>query len=220
MMFSCENHERKFTSRLIKSTCVYPKCNATFYIGAPFCRKHLKGITLLEIKKSNKAGYGVFATSSISSPISMIQLPSPSSSPLTSPKKRKKCIFKRGEFIVSYYGEILNEDQINERYGINTIAPYAIKIDDEHYVDGACFRGVASMINDYRNLNQTENYNYPNVEYAVDETMDINLFNCHVFAITDIYQGDELLADYTLSFWNGLQSKHKTYTCITEEKEK
>jgi SET domain-containing protein len=61
-------------------------------------------------------------------------------------RKRKRRIFKEDDVICSYNGELIDEDELNYRYG-NYTGPYAVKISQNRYEDAAIERGVGSMIN-------------------------------------------------------------------------
>lgn len=73
-----------------------------------------------------------------------------------------RVVFKNGDIITPYVGEVVSADELEERYPGNDVAPYAedMEVDvgmdgDERdelgFVDGACVRGVASLANDALN---------------------------------------------------------------------
>lgn len=92
-----------------------------------YCSSHLRKVKHLRIRKSviANAGRGLFADH-ISNDI----------------------VFKKGDRILKYVGEIVSRDVIFNRYGLYT-APYAILVSKKHdiYIDAACKRSVASLIN-------------------------------------------------------------------------
>jgi hypothetical protein len=65
-------------------------------------------------------------------------------------------IFRKGQTIIDYRGEKIDEDELNERYGSYT-APYAVKVADNEYTDAACQRGVASNANSNVNTGHSNN---------------------------------------------------------------
>lgn len=96
------------------------RCKNKTVIGIPYCWIHLKWQKHLEIKPSTiaNAGKGLFSTQAI-------------------PKNKR---------IIGYEGEILTKQQLEKRYGKKT-APYALQVNNNRYIDGACVRSVGSMIN-------------------------------------------------------------------------
>ena len=55
-------------------------------------------------------------------------------------------VFKPNEFIAYYDGQVINHQELLERYGQWT-APYGIKLHHNQYEDAALSRGVGSLIN-------------------------------------------------------------------------
>ena len=85
----------------------------------PFCFQHIKSELGVELKDSPGKGKGVFALQT----------------------------FKPGKFIMPYGGEIIDQKELDRRYGHDT-AEYAIKIGDkDKYADAACLRGIGAMCN-------------------------------------------------------------------------
>ena len=86
----------------------------------PYCADHTRIILHVEIRPSTipGAGFGLFALQD----------------------------FEAGERILAYEGQLIDKDELLSRYGDET-APYAFKISENKYVDGACARGTASFIN-------------------------------------------------------------------------
>jgi SET domain-containing protein len=54
-------------------------------------------------------------------------------------------VFRNGDVIIEYGGEVVSDDTLDDRYGDYT-APYALK-QGSHIEDGACKRGVGSLAN-------------------------------------------------------------------------
>ena len=55
-------------------------------------------------------------------------------------------IFKSGDKICDYNGEIIDDDELQKRYGDKT-APYTVQIKNDVYEDAATHRGIGSLIN-------------------------------------------------------------------------
>lgn len=101
------------------------RCGNKSVIGTPVCWRHLLKHYHVRIKES-QYGKGLFA--------------------MDTTKDDNAVIFKRNDTIVQYEGEILNRNELNNRYGRRT-APYAVQQADDRYIDSACHRGVGSLIN-------------------------------------------------------------------------
>ena len=56
-------------------------------------------------------------------------------------------VFRPGDKIVKYYGDILTEEQVDHRYGEDGTAPYAWSVGGGNVVDAACRRGIAAFAN-------------------------------------------------------------------------
>ena len=55
-------------------------------------------------------------------------------------------VFRKGDKICNYNGELIDETELNRRYG-DTTAPYAIELQKKQYSDAAIVRGLGSMLN-------------------------------------------------------------------------
>jgi hypothetical protein len=110
------------------------RCSRRSVIGCPYCYQHLKSDRHLRIKPStiNNAGKGLFAEDSNQQP--------------------NDIIFRRGDNIIEYIGERIDDQELNRRYRIHT-APYALEVRGNNnrngglYIDSATVRGVGSLIN-------------------------------------------------------------------------
>jgi hypothetical protein len=101
----------------------------------PYCFQHTKSILNLVVKKSNipKANKGLFTTIDV----------------------------KKGQNIVPYTGEILNQNQLDSRYG-NGQADYTFKVNNnDRYIDA---RSTKSSIGRYANTNPGHN----NASFSID----------------------------------------------------
>ena len=98
------------------------RCNNTVCIGTPVCHVHRKSLGL-GVKVGNSripnAGKGLFATK----------------------------VFKEKETIGYYDGRDTTQAQLDNRYGVDSTAPYVIKGKDGIYLDSACLRSLMSVAN-------------------------------------------------------------------------
>jgi hypothetical protein len=106
-------------------------CKNKTLMSIPYCWIHLQNDKKLRIKDSliPGAGKGLFAVDK------------------NKPEGAK--IFKKGQVIIQYSGEIINEENLNHRYG-NYTAPYSIitrSTPPKRYIDSACERGAGAMAN-------------------------------------------------------------------------
>lgn len=108
------------------------RCGRVSIIGTPYCYSHLLTEKKLRIKRSNNpaAGKGLFAQTN---------------------GTPNAVVFKKKATIIDYTGDTIDLDTLNDRYDINRTsrftAPYAYEIKRDMYVDSACNRGVASLVN-------------------------------------------------------------------------
>mgnify|MGYP002406883613 FL=1 len=146
------------------------RCKRTTTIGTPYCYSHLLHIKHLKIKQSTipNAGKGVFAID---------------------PKKGvNEVVFKKGENIAPYMGELLTNEELENRYD-NLTAPFGLNVSKTQNRDAACDRGIGSLIN-HRPTAQA------NVKFSVNpqnKTVSIK-------AIKNIRNGEELFANYSRAY--------------------
>jgi len=95
--------------------------------------------------------------------------------------------FNNGDLVVPYKGEILTKEQMDERYG-DGLAPYALQINKNTYVDSACERGTGSFIN----TNPKKN----NARFSVYSGRSGSPPAASVRAIRKIPAGAEIFVDY------------------------
>lgn len=145
---------RKWSNDLISMKCVFPDCNTSVQIGLPLCSVHLKTHYQVEIRSSSIVPneLGLFACR----------------------------VFLPHEFIVPYQGEILTESELSVRYDENDTAPYAINT-PMGIIDGALWRGIASMVN------------HSNCGNCVTVALTENVW---VTAVSQIADGEEISFNY------------------------
>jgi hypothetical protein len=137
------NNEEVFKTQLESIRCTEitkkgNRCKRQTVIGSTFCSTHLAYNHHLQIKESNipNANLGLFAFDPLHS-------------------NSNEILFKKGTTIVKYQGEIIDRDELNNRYQFHT-APYAVKISNNRYEDGAKVRGVGSLANTKPNHNNAK----------------------------------------------------------------
>lgn len=101
------------------------RCRRRTCIGLPMCRAHLKSELKVEIRPSSipQAGMGLFVASK--------------------EHEDGAVVFKRGDRIVPYHGEIIDDDEVTRRYEGFT-APYGLEIKRNRIEDGALKRGIGT----------------------------------------------------------------------------
>lgn len=129
--------DRTFTCTLERRRCAHThpatgvQCSRVQYIGAGLCWQHLAIDRRVKIAASNipGAGKGLFAFSRKEAPGAVL--------------------FRRGDVIVPYDGELLSRRAHDARYGVGrqSTAPYSIERSKTQFEDGACLRGVGSLVN-------------------------------------------------------------------------
>ena len=145
-------------------------CKRTTTIGTPYCYTHLLYNKHLKIKQSTipNAGKGVFAIN---------------------PKKAVgEIIFRRGDTIAPYRGELLTDAELDDRYADYT-APFGLNISKNYNRDGACDRGLGSLINH----KPAQNANVKFVANHQNKT-------AFVKATKNIRNGDELFVNYGTNY--------------------
>lgn len=139
------------------------RCKRQTVMGSSYCYSHLLYKHKLRIKASNiaDAGLGLFALD-----------------PFTN---AKVVVFNCGDTIIKYSGEIIDEEELIERYDDKT-PPYAIGISRDRYEDGAKVRGVGALAN-----------TFPNHQNA---TISVYQGFASLKATKTIYNGDEIYLSY------------------------
>ena len=161
-----------FNGKLHSMQCEAVKSNAQrcknhTVIGQTYCHIHRKKMLHLQIKKSTiqDAGQGLFAYG-----------------------EEGKIIFKKGERICMYNGQLLNNLELLRRYREET-APYAIELHkkdgEAQYEDAATRRGLGSLANHSRNKSK------------INARLSIGWGNrAQLIATKNIRSGVEILVDY------------------------
>lgn len=161
---------RTFYSRMMSGRCRAntkrgPQCKKRCCIGIEYCRSHLPIVKHLQIQKSTipNAGLGLFAHRENAVPNAIV--------------------FKKNQTIIPYEGEIIDAEELIDRYGQYT-APYGLQIYNDEYVDGALRRGVGNI------ANQRPNHNNCRL------VMDHRNHRAVLKATKNIRQDQEIFCDY------------------------
>jgi hypothetical protein len=163
---------KKFDAALLHKACRGKNgaCNQLVYLG-DFCYEHAFREKQLQCKTSTikNAGMGLFAVSRDRAQAHL-------------PLSRKKVVFKRGEAICQYDGEVISEKELWSRYA-DAFAPYVIRHSNGTIIDCARLRSFASMANEAKG-------NQANARF--DE------IGRHVVLVAtrDICDGDEIFTQY------------------------
>lgn len=181
-------YKKRFVGKLHQKKCAVIGCWTWVDIGLPYCKPHLASKMHLELKPSNivNAGLGVFACKTVGSDSSDTEL-----------------VFSPDQYVCPYLGEILTTEQLAERYNPESgcancfVAPYALEMNDNTFSDGACLRGVGTM------LNHSDDGNCQFLDKGI-------------IAIKPIFNGDELLVSYGPMYFQedpDVVQTHETTIC-------
>ncbi len=166
-----ENSDRpSFSCALLSERCTSTnknkkRCSRHCVIGTPYCWSHLLSLHHLRILKSGvpNAGKGLFV--------------------LNTNEDEGKVVFKKGELVCPYGGQLINKRTLESRYGDKT-APYAIQLTHEWYRDASCERGVGSLIN--------HDSKKANVKFSVNQQSK----TVSIKAKRNLKNGEELFVSY------------------------
>jgi len=105
-------------------------------------------------------------------------------------------LFKNGDYITGYGGNVVTDRQIERMYQYRdsrnkfhaSTIPYGLNIGNNKIIDSICSRRAGSYANDPRKTKFR-----PNASLGTDG----------IYAIRDIYDGDEIFVDYGPYYWKG-----------------
>jgi len=125
LLFSLRDKSKKivFESCLVPASCTFCGEDCTLHVDG--CAKHLRSVYKLQVKPATdrKMGLGLFAAGD-----------------------PNKVIFKKGQRIVEYKGQLLSLEAYTQRYG-NVQSPFAMQLSADTFIDPAIVRGVGSYMN-------------------------------------------------------------------------
>jgi SET domain-containing protein len=161
-----------FDGQLETHRCSYThnnkRCKNRVCIGLEYCFIHTRLKLHLKVQKSNihQAGVGLFA--------------------FDNTKEPNEIVFRRDTKICDYNGEIIDEEELNERYG-NKTATYTVQINNTgRYEDGAVHRGIGTLIN-----SPSGTRHKPNCRFSIGQD-----HYAHIVALKNIKNGEELFLSY------------------------
>jgi hypothetical protein len=175
----------KFECQLECATCSQPtksggRCRLRACHGMPMCWMHARKAFKIRAATSliPNAGRGLFAHDTTAKP--------------------NDVVFKKGQYMFPYVGEIMGPEGIDARYGdgSDSTAVYGI-CDRKQCIDAACVRGWASYINHQPLKRANANYSY---------RPSLNEF--WIKATKNIRNGAEIYCFYGRTY--GFQTQHVT----------
>jgi len=136
------NDNLQFEGDIICQRCIEinkkgNQCNKKTCIGTPYCWIHLLYNYKLKVKDSTipNAGKGLFV--------------------IDKKAGDNDIIFRKNDKIITYGGELINRDELEDRYDEYT-APYGYQIDSNNFRDGALKRGVGTLGNNNAGRNNAK----------------------------------------------------------------
>jgi len=166
--------ERVFS--MIATGCTHTGCSEFTLFSAPFCPDHLRSQANLEVFFSED--YGCIGLRAVASPDSKSEVP----------------VFKPGDILVPYLGEVLTEQQAEARYGHGQPMIYGVEmpcatkncmdLDCPHIVDALVQRCAAAMINT------------DSLQTRISAKLEFTGDCVNVIATQSIFHHDEILLEY------------------------
>ena len=182
----------RFTCKLKSQQCSAKKqdgsqCKNKVVLGLPKCYHHLAKDHNLRIATSTipNSGKGLYASKTVKIKEEVI-------------RSAEHLLFKKGEKIIEYVGDEINEQENARRYGTEKTAPYSLEVQNDKIIDGACKRGTASFIN-HKRSNQT------NVRFSRGRDG-----KAYLVADKNIYDGMEIFVNYGREYSLNDGSRHTT----------
>jgi len=174
--------EKEYSQQLESSQCIRIKddghqCRNRVVIGGNLCHVHRKSVLHLTIKPSTiaEAGDGLFCFK---------------------PKAKSNIVFKKGDKICDYNGEIINGEVLYERYGDGN-SDYAMELFHQLYEDASVKRGLGSLANWKKN--------HANAKLSIKRNNRAQLL-----ATKNIRHDDEIFLAYSRSYRLGKNDISKT----------
>jgi len=145
------------------------RCKNRVTIGLSTCWQHTLSQKFLQVKTSTipNAGDGLFARRGPEDDRSIV-------------------VFKPGEVVCQYNGEVTSQEILEERYSRNT-APYGVELRAGRKEDGALFRGIGTLIN--------HNPRKQNCRIAVNRSN-----KAQIICLRTVRNGSELFVSYGRSY--------------------
>jgi hypothetical protein len=170
------------------------RCGKDIIIGQPYCWIHLIKKLSLRIKKTD-IGKGLIAQNTIK----------------FNENKKNEIIFEKNQTIGIYLGELISEEEMDNRYQ-DKMPTYALKMDDNLYVDAGARRFYGGLFNHSKNPNcitkiksisdfikeKEDNYKEFQKQFNsyINEKENTKMIAIFIIANKDINYGEELFIDY------------------------
>ena len=161
-----------FDEQLETSRCTHSlnnqRCKNRVCIGLSMCWIHSRNFLHIKVQQSTipNAGVGLFA--------------------FDATKPVNEIVFKRGDKICDYNGEIIDETEKNRRYG-NKTGVYILQINNQgRYEDGATQRGIGTLLNSPSGSNRQDN-----CRFSIGRDK-----KAHIVALRNIRNNNELFINY------------------------
>ena len=185
--FHIDGDDHAFDAQLRSQRCECKtrdglRCKRNVIFGLPCCHSHIVSSYRVKIMDSHiaHAGKGLYAWDRS--------------------KEKDEVVFRKGDFICPYAGELIDRDVLVARYGEfkKYTAPYAIKLDKKLYEDAALYRGVGGLVNHDAKKANVEFFTERMPIYDSKRSKKIVGHETRVFiyATKDIPNRGELYADY------------------------
>jgi len=158
------------------------RCSRNVIFGLPCCHSHIVSRYRIKVMDSHipSAGKGLYAWDRS--------------------KEKNEVVFRKGDYICPYAGELIDRDVLVARYGEykKYTAPYAINIKKNLYEDAALYRGVGGLVNHDARKANVEFFTERIPVYDSKRSKKIVGHEIRVFmyARKDILNRSELYADY------------------------
>jgi hypothetical protein len=171
------NHHLHFAAHMDSERCESLKknnqqCGRNTVIGLGCCWQHMLTDYHLRIKESNipNSGKGLFA--------------------MDKSIEDNAILFRKGDSIINYDGEIIDLAQLHQRFG-NYTAPYTVYINNNRFTSAEFHRGIGSLANHGNSSISNETFNTGNRG---------NNAICTLKAKKNIRNGDEIIVNYGKSY--------------------
>ena len=174
--FHFHSNNTNFDEQLDTDQCNYSpnnkRCKNRVCIGLNYYWLHTRKILHLKVTDSiiHKAGVGLFA--------------------FNSKQNDNAIIFKSGDKICDYNGEIIDEEEKERRYG-NKTGVYTLQINNNgRYEDGAIHRGIWTLLN-----SPSGTQHKVNCRFSIGKDK-----KAHIVATKNIRNNEELFISYGRSY--------------------
>lgn len=195
LLLKIENEQKQCIRKgfMMATSCQAPKCKRRVIFTWPFCTQHLHKIAHLQVRKTS------LINNATHQPLNFDGLFArcwPVIEALSGP------IFKKGDLIIPFYGEVMTPFTFRQLYKEGEYTAVYCAHTQHLVIDAAYVRGVAALANSAHRSSMPLAVNAELVQGNKNQFPSL-------FAIKDIWDGDEILLDYGSSFWDHYNKNHK-----------